>query len=497
MVLTDRLNLAQYIGGDSGVPLDVANAIKSRVKRSRDEKNIDMEKHWDMYQGEHSTYFKLRKNEDHELFNYRKKNAVVANYIRYVVDLSAKYLYGRASKVSRKFGKNVNTDKRMRKLLKQIQYDSLALEGARKSDIFGEIGFRLIPIDFKTGLQPEGNVATESTYPHPVTMDPTKTFFLVNKWGKISAVVIEDEYTDYVNSQKHTTMELVVADSRWFWDDGQLKNSETNLYDLNEEFVLALNNDAWIDGVQDIIGLNIQMDEVLTDNAHFFARHGWPQLVSSVDLKNVQMSPQHVWQVQSDGPTDDIEKKMFFLQWDGRMVESHEFVQYLEALIFKVSSTARIATGDLEAIGQLRSGPAIVAAHSPSIQKTQERQVAWGQNEYKLLNAIAKFDAKIHGQAVDERYSELDITVIFPRDFVPGEELVRAEVQQIQVNSHIRTFADMIRENHPEFSETEVQEYRKEIMEDSKDVVDSEREFKTTQPSGASGSSAKKSTEQK
>ncbi len=310
-------------------------------------------------------------------------------------------------------------------------------------------------------------------------------------------MVIQDEYTDYtsgVNGRRHKTLELIVGDSRWFWDDYEdssfsptkLTASSTNLYELNEEFVLAINNDAHIDDVQDILGLNIQMDEVLTDNANFFARHGWPQLVSSVDLRGVKNTPQHVWQIESDGPQDKIQDKLFFLQWDGRMVEAHTFVQYLESLIFKVSCTARVATGDLEAIGQLRSGPAIVTAHSPSIQKTQEKQVVWGDNERRLLQAIAKFDSKIHGQAVDTRYKELDISINFPRDFVPGEELVRAEVQQIQVNSHIRTFRDLIRENHPEFSETEVDEYYDEIMSDSHDVVDSEREFISTAPGGGS-----------
>jgi hypothetical protein len=179
------------------------------------------------------------------------------------------------------------------------------------------------------------------------------------------------------------------------------------------------------------------------------------------------------------------------------MKESYDFVKYLESLIFKVSSTAHVATGDLDAIGQLRSGPAIVTAHSPSIQKTQEKQVVWCRNEINLLSAMARLDSVIHGQAVNSRYPGLDIYITFPRDFVPGEELVRAEVQQIQVNSHIKTFRDVIRENHPEYSETEVKDYRTEIISDSEDIVDSEREFKTTQASGQSGSTAKKAQEQK
>lgn len=519
MVSVDKLSLASFLGSSSEVPLQVAQNIISTVKRQRILRKVDMEKHWAMYQGDHSEYFQRRKDEDDALFGYRKQKAVTANYVRYVVDLSGKYLYGRASKVSRKFSEdNSDTDKRMRDLMKKTSYDLLMLEGSKKAGVFSEVGYRLVPVDSVTGAQPENGIATETTYPHPIILDPTNTFFLVNKWNRVIAVVIQDEYTDFtkgVAGTKHKTLELIVDDSRWFWDDqgdftfssAKLGSSSKNLYALNEEFVLAKNNDAWTDDVQDILKLNIQMDEVLTDNSHFFARHGWPQLVSSVDLKGVQHSPQHAWEIPSDGPSDKVQDKLFFLQWDGRMEEANKFVQYLESLIFKVSCTARVATGDLEAIGQLRSGPAIVTAHSPSIQKTQEKQVVWGDNEMRLLTAMASLDAKIHGQSLQTRYAGLEIIITFPRDFVPGEELVRAEVQQIQMQNHIRTIKDLIRENHPEMSEDQIEEYRTELMGDSRDVVDSEREFLTTdsagggekkpKPSGASGSAKKKSTEQK
>lgn len=514
MIFTDTLNLAKYLGVKSAVPLEVARSIIQVVRQQRTAKNIDPVKHWEMYLGNHSQYFKQRTGEDMDLYTYRKKNALTANYVRYIVDLSAKYMYGRASKVSRKFSDNTETDTRMREMTERVGYDFLMLDASKKAGIFGEVGIRLIPIDADTGNQPLNGVSTPNTYPHPIILDPSKTFILLNKWNRIEAVVIEDEYTDYTMgtiARKHKTLELIVADSRWFWDsfdDLTFNNaapqfSSTNLYGLNDEFVFCKNNTEWIDDIQDILGLNTQLNEMLTDNAHFFARHGWPQLVSSVDLSKVSHSPQHAWEIPSDGPNDKVKDKLYFLQWDGRMEEAHKFIQYIEAMIFKVSSTARIATGDLEAIGSLRSGPAIVTAHSPSIQKTQEKQVIWGDNECRLLNAIATFDAKIHGQAVDTRYKDLDIDITFPRDFVPGEELVRAQIQQINVNSSIRTFTDIIRENHPEFSEDEVAAYREELMADSRDMVDSEREFitkadgtKVPAPSGQSSSATQKSKEQ-
>jgi hypothetical protein len=508
MILQDNLNLAQFISDRAdGVPKDVAAAIKNKAKEDRKVRKVDPVKHWEMYKGEHAYYFKQRNKEDNELFVYRKKMAVIANYVRYVVDLNAKYLYGRASKVSRRFGKNDTTDKRIRKNLERCQYDMLMLEAARKAGLFAEMPFRIVAIDEKTKDQPKGP-ATESTYGHPVILDPTKTFFLMNEWGKIRGVVIENLVKDYVTGVNKDTRELIVGDSRWFWVDDVLQSAEVNNYELEEEFVLCKNNDMWTDDVQDIVDLNITLDEALTDNAHFFAKHGWPQLISSVDLSTVAAAPGHVWQIESDGPQDKVADKVHYITWDGRMEDAKNFLQMIEAMIFKISGTARIATGDLEAIGQLRSGPAIVTAHSPSIQKTQEKQVIWGSNEQKLIFAMAAFDAKIHGESVEARYPELDVDILYPRDFVPGEELVRAEVQQININSHIRTFEDIIRENHPEFNDEQVEEYRSQLMKDGEDVVDSLREFvskteggeamkpKVAKPSGQSSSATSKSKEQ-
>lgn len=520
MILTDNVKLAEYIGTESGLPYEVAQAIIQKVKSDRTNKNIDPVKFWDMYQGNHTTYFKQRNKEDNELFAYRKKNGIKANLCRYIVDLSAKYLYGRANKVARKFGENKVTDARMRKQMRRTNHESLMQESAKKAGTFGELGIRLIAVDEATMEQPGAGKATVTTYPQPITLDPMKTFFLLNRWNKINAVVMEDEYRDYATGEVHKTTELITSDSRFFWDDiGNIQMSkplpklaEPNTYSLNSEFVLFKNNDFWIDDIQDIVDLNIQLDEVLTDNAHFFAKHGWPQLVSSVDLSKVQHSSTHIWNVESEGPQDKIQDKLFFLQWDGRMVEAHTFVQYLEALIFKISSTARIATGDLEAIGQLRSGPAIVAAHSPSIQKTQEKQVIWAANEIALFKAMAEFDAFLQNKTLESMYPELDIAIVFPVDFVPGEDLVRAEVDQIEISQHLVTLRDKIRKTNPFFNKEEVDAYREELFDDSERLVDSLREFVTKsdgeggtvqvskdpkKPKGQSGSTASKAQEQK
>lgn len=500
MILQDNLDLAQYVGKDPSVPFSVAVAVKAKVVNDRLLKNITPLKHWQMYMGNHQAYFVQRHNEDAELFKYRQTNPVIANYTRYVVDTAAKFLYGRASKVSRRFGNNKDVDLRMRQMLRCCDYDKLMLEARKKTGIFGEVGFRNVAIDSRTGGQPADGLANPYTYAHPILLDPSRSYFLVNTWNQVTAVVIENDVRDWATGMNKRVIELIVDDSRWLWLDGILESSSANTYSISEEFVVAFNNELGFDDIQTILDLNIKLDEALTDNSAFFAKHGWPQLMSSVDLSKVQNTPNHVWEIPSEGNDDKIKDKVFYLTWDGRMEDAAKHIEFLEALIFKLSSTARIATGDLQAIGQLRSGPAIVTAHSPSIQKTQADQVMWGSNETRLLKAMAAFESRLQGKTVDARYPEMDISIIYPRDFVPGEELVRSQVQQAQINSHLRTMEDLIRENHPEFTDTEVEEYRAQIVKDSEELIDSAREFISKQagaPSGQSGPAAQKAVEQK
>lgn len=500
LILQDNLKLADLIGTKSTVPYAVAGAIVAKVRSDRVLRSINPIKNWSMYMGDHSDFFIQRNNEDADLFKYRKKIAVTANYVRYVVDLSAKYLYGRASKVSRRFGKNKDVDLRMRRMMKWCDYDRLMLEAKKKAGIYGEVGIRNVAIDSVTKDQPADGVATKTTYAHPVITDPCKTFYLENAWNQVVGVVIENRVKDWATGLSKATLELVVADSRWYWEDSVLVTEEKNNYDLLEEFVLFKNNELGLDEIQTIVDLNIKLDEALTDNTAFFAKHGWPQLISSVDLSKVQNTPNHSWEIPSEGNDDKVKDKIFYLTWDGRMEDARKHIEFLEALIFKLSATARIATGDIDAIGNLRSGPAIVAAHSPSIQKTQEAQVMWGSNEVRLLTAMAEFESRLQGQTIDSRYPEMDVSIIFPRDFVPGEELVRSEIQTQQANAHIKTWEDLIRENHPEFTDDQVADYRAQIIKDSTEIVDSDRQFVSKQDGGTkgqSGSAASKATEQK
>jgi hypothetical protein len=503
---------------------NVAAAVVNEIINERSLKGIDLQKNWDMLEGHHAKYFKSRYNEAADVFAYRKENAVVSNLVGFSINLSARYLYGRNSKVIRKYSEDEKTQARMQSLAKQIELDTFLLDAAKKAPTFGKVTARLVAVDAETGLQPEGK-ATETTYPHPILLDPLNTFVKRNKWGKIIAVVMKYKANDWGKSKCYTVTELIVDDSRWVWvdegglsdalgalavsasvvnlDSGTKVQATDNKYRLSDEFIDLLNNQDERSDIEDIMDLNIAFDEALTDKRHFFNKHGWPQLVSEVNLENVQNSPNKVWEITPD--VDDGKKvldRLGFLTWDGKMSDYKEFIENLERLIYIQSNTAAISTGDLKAIGQLRSGAALITAHSVAIHKTEEKQLVWERNEKALFKALINFDSLLHNEKVESRYRDFNPVIRFPRDFVPGAEQERAQIQKLQADSHLRPLRDIIQENDPECVDNKVLEKKyQEIMDDSKNISDSTRKFETeSAPAGASGKSGtsmQKSKEQK
>lgn len=522
----DKFNLLGQADADAR---NCAAAIIREVQGERVLRGENFVTNWDMYQNRHEKYFKQRLDEPVEIFNYRKSNAIKSNLCGFTVDLSSKYLYGKASKIVRTFSENEKTDEDFRKLISNFHKESFLLDASRKAAIYGETMVRLIPVDSKTKTQVEGPT-TETTYPHPILMEPIRTYVKRNKWERTAAVVSQYFATDYGTGKRYSITELVVDDSRWVWrsegtldiflaekstglaitalfSGAQLLSSVPNTYALEDEFIYFQNNDDKRSDLVDIIDLNVALDEALTDKQHFFQKHGWPQLVTEVSLENVTYSPNKIWEVIPD--VDDHKKvldRLGFLTWDGKMEDHAKFVKNLERNIMILSNTAAISTGDLEAIGQLRSGAALITAHSVAIHKTEAKQIVWERNEKALFRAMANLDSYFHNENPDGRYPGLDVKIVFPKTFVPGAEMEQAQIHQIELNSHTRSLADIIREKNGDLTVAQVAEKRAEIMKDSEDVVDSLREFVTLAPdatspngtaSGKSGSPSQKSQQQK
>lgn len=491
--------------GGGMVAFTVATAVVAEVENDRRTKNVQPQVHWDFYHAKQEQYFIRRKGEDDVQYRKRKEDGKPVNYVRFVVNLDTRFLYGRPKKIGRLFGDNEKTESRMREINKLIKIDNLQMEAKRKASLFGEQGFRLIPVDKRTKSQIDlTTTVDDNIYPHPIPLDPRESFFMLNSYGKIIAVVLKWKFRDFVNEGNSVqVVELVTDDSRWVWHDDSLQEVSDNKFMLFEEFVLQVNNHERIDDVQDILKLQTALNECISDNSYFFAKHGRPQLVSSVDLSNVINKGDQVWQINmEDDENVKVLEKLGFLVWDGKMEASKEHLLTLKAELLTIASTAAIASGDLQGIGNLRSGAALLTAFAPSIQKAQESQVIWSSNEENLAQAIVAFDSRLHSQDNESRFPEFDFSIKFPNDSgVPGEEILTAEVRQININSHLQTMEELILQDHPGFSKENVQKYRSQLILDSTELGDALRIFQQKEDPNASGngnsSGSKKSAEQK
>src|SRR5687768_3436235 len=101
-MLVDNFKLS---GQGSGIAKNVAEAVVREITNERHQKGVNLQKNSDMYGGEYAKYFKPRKDEDQSILQYRKDNPIECNHVEFTVNLSARYLYGRASKVVRIYSK--------------------------------------------------------------------------------------------------------------------------------------------------------------------------------------------------------------------------------------------------------------------------------------------------------------------------------------------------------------------------------------------------------
>lgn len=492
---SDNLNLE---GVPIGTVKNIAGKIKNDELTERSQLGIDLRKNKDLYNNKAHIYFNQRYKEDNEIFKYRKDNPAKSNFIRFIVDLSAKYLYGRATKVRRDFGEK-ETSVKVGDYLKEIDLHQVMYASAKKAAVFGKQVVRFIGLEMDTKSPPPDGKSTEKTRPYPVLLNPERTWTKFSAWGTLIAVYLEYDVIDYAKSKKIVVHEFITESSRAKWSaDADIPSSNTkNFIPLSTEFVVLKNNEDMISDIEDIKDLSIDVTEAYTDMKHFHAKHGWPQLLSEVDLSNVAHSPNKVWQILSD--IDDGKKvtdRVAFLTWDGKMKEAHEYASRLERNLFILSNTARISTGDLEAIGQLRSGAALTVAHSIAIHKTQAKQIVWEKNEKEFLTAFLKHIAYLQDKNIETIFPDLDIKITYPTDFVPGDDLQRTQVQQVQAINGLKSIKDIVRENYPELDNAAIDDKFDEILEEQRDMVDSTRRFESTQVGGTSGSPTQKSQEQ-
>jgi hypothetical protein len=293
------------------------------------------------------------------------RSNLVVNYARAIVDKGVAYLLGRGlgfSVVPRREG--VRLDARRAERAEQLLYDvywdndldATDLQVAQNAGVLGDGVYKVFwdPDD--------GQVRCLGVDPY--------TFFAA--WAPDDPSVLVRAETAYavggdevVERWTTETFELLRGD--------RLERSGPNPYGW-VPFVHVPNlqppNQFWgVSDLQDVIAINRELDERLSDQADVIRYHADPPTVFKgvTDHSDLAVGPGTVWDIPADATVE-------LLEWKGQPPAVQEHIQRIKQALYEISETPQTAFGDS---GRLLSGVALETELRPIVQKTFRRRVFW------------------------------------------------------------------------------------------------------------------------
>ena len=293
------------------------------------------------------------------------RSNLVVNYARAIVDKGVAYLLGRGlgfSVVPRREG--VRLDARRAERAEQLLYDvywdndldATDLQVAQNAGVLGDGVYKVFwdPDD--------GQVRCLGVDPY--------TFFAA--WAPDDPSVLVRAETAYavdgdevVERWTTETFELLRGD--------RLERSGPNPYGW-VPFVHVPNlqppNQFWgVSDLQDVIAINRELDERLSDQADVIRYHADPPTVFKgvTDHSDLAVGPGTVWDIPADAAVE-------LLEWKGQPPAVQEHIQRIKQALYEISETPQTAFGDS---GRLLSGVALETELRPIVQKTFRRRVFW------------------------------------------------------------------------------------------------------------------------
>jgi hypothetical protein len=129
-------------------------------------------------------------------------------------------------------------------------------------------------------------------------------------------------------------------------------------------------NQFWgVSDLQDVIAINRELDERLSDQADVIRYHADPPTVFKgvTDHSDLAVGPGTVWDIPADATVE-------LLEWKGQPPAVQEHIQRIKQALYEISETPQTAFGDS---GRLLSGVALETELRPIVQKTFRRRVFW------------------------------------------------------------------------------------------------------------------------
>ena len=355
------------------------------------------------------------------------RSNLVVNYARAIVDKGVAYLLGRGlgfSVVPRREG--VRLDARRAERAEQLLYDVYwdndldvtDLQVAQNAGVLGDGVYKVFwdPHD--------GQVRCLGVDPY--------TFFAA--WAPDDPSVLVRAETAYavdgdevVERWTTETFELLRGD--------RLERAGPNPYGW-VPFVHVPNlqppNQFWgVSDLQDVIAINRELDERLSDQADVIRYHADPPTVFKgvTDHSDLAVGPGTVWDIPADAAVE-------LLEWKGQPPAVQEHIQRIKQALYEISETPQTAFGDS---GRLLSGVALETELRPIVQKTFRRRVFWTRalraRNRMILRLAEQYGV---GGARPGEYAPYSSRVIWP-PMLPRDDQVEVRNQIGLVGAGLRS----------------------------------------------------------
>jgi hypothetical protein len=462
-------------------------------------------KYWDFYYGDNQRYYLERfEGEDESEFNSRVSGATIENHCAKTCDVLVSYLYGQPNSKNRvsvrvvdKAGDIIPSLQEL--LLEAWDYndiDSLRVDVSLMASVTGVGVIYKQYVDKRSGLPFIKSASAEERVKHgavryeifdtvdamPIPLIDTDGVIYPRLLGAIVRYYNLDNFSgssvlDRILEKRYAQEEVLEvfdgqAFARFRVVSGEEKFEQTagepNGYkDINVPFTLFRNygDPMYLEGQSDLaqmITLQTTLNALLNDDKMTVDYHTFPILVLGGGAK---LPPNFVRKVNS-ALEMDMNQTAEYLTWNNVLEASSNLQESLRRQMTVVSGVSQISRGNAASVGQVRSGAGLKTLFQADINAIAVKIPHFKRAERDLAKSTLLVLAKERDIKLPDYYK---IEVDFPPDFVGIDELLKAQVEQIELSNLTRTHAEIIKAKHPEISS---EDQVKKIIEANLDMLE-------------------------
>jgi len=469
---------------------EVADIVKDVLQT----RNFEFKIYEDFFNGgdAQKQYFTKYATEEDEEYLERLDQSVVVNKCRRTVLTGARALYG-ISPPERKM-EDETAHIRMMDVWKynKVTRGFFHLNLAKEINKFGFALVQNVYVDKRSGedITYLPGPGSENTY--TVKYKPQQSPLVIplpddrnnSEMGKVVRITMAEDKLNYMGVAVYniSTIEYI-SDEDWFlWhvngkdflsSTASLEGVREDVFfgsgfvnknpygDINTLFTLYRNSgeSAFVlDGISDladIIGGQSKLNESISDDGHVLSQNAFPILFH----KGFTLPPDWKRGPAATIGSNNRDSDMKYVTLDTDMEASSRFQDRIERLMRELAGYSPIMDGDLRNIGQVRN---LRGAMLPDIFTINEKHIMFSEGEMEHAAATLRMIEWHEGEMFENKM--LDIT--FSEDYIPVDELMRAETKAIELRSGQENLREEIRRRHPELeTESEIDEKVKETLE--------------------------------